>query len=82
MSKRLPESILVYLNKDDKLLDRWTVVFPDGAVFTMGDKISGAPGLVSYLCQHKDFTPDKDDVLVKHDELPADLVLQIRQSES
>lgn len=82
MNNKLSPDIVVYLNKDKTVLDRWIVAFPDGAVFTMGDKLSGAPGLVTYCCQHKNFSPNKDEVLVKNDDLPLDLIEQIRQHEA
>jgi hypothetical protein len=77
----LSKYIQVYLSKDASVVDRWTIAYADGAVYTMGDEASGAPGLTTYCCERKNFSPRKDEVLVGNDDLPLDLIEQIRQHE-
>lgn len=63
--KKVPRSVMAYLNADKSLFDGYTVVFPDGAVFTMSEMDKTGFQVVQYYCEFKDFRAQSNDKVVK-----------------
>jgi hypothetical protein len=57
----IPQRFIVYQNADPDVIDEFTVVYPDGAVFLFD---SQEPHRPRFLCSYKHFTKDEEDVLI------------------
>jgi hypothetical protein len=57
----VPNGTMVYLKTSPDYIDRYTVIFPDGAVFLMAEDDGFAP---AYECEFTSFNKDFDDRLV------------------
>ena len=72
----VPQRFIVYQNSDPYIIDSYTVVYPDGAVFLFD---SQEPHLGRYLCSYNNFAKDKNDDLI--DSVPESLLEAIINQE-
>lgn len=73
----IPKRFIVYCNTDPDLLDPYTVVYPDGAVFLFDN---AAPHRSKYFCSYNHFSKDGEDELIEF--IPESLLEAIIIQES
>jgi hypothetical protein len=73
----IPKRFIVYCNADPDVIDPYTVVYPDGAVFLFDNN---TPHGSRYLCSFNNFSKDGEDELIEF--IPESLLEAIIIQES
>lgn len=73
----IPQRFIVYQNSDPDVVDSYTVVYPDGAVFLFDGH---EPHRARFLCSYNNFSKDEDDDLINS--IPESLLEAIINQET
>lgn len=57
----IPQRFIVYQSTDSDVVDPYTVVYPDGAVFLLDAQ---PPHRARFLCRYNNFSKDEEDELI------------------